>query len=229
MDTADENNFLTKSEERMARVERALKKKNQQVVFFVGAGIIVIAALVWFGIRLGRKAGGDGPGEYYPDNGQTHISLQTPPSTYSSNPPSSGPHYFDPANWGIYDYEVDDRIFIHNLEHGGIWIAYDPLAPQGAKDSLRAIVGEFNGVKVVMAPRQKKTEQDKDIAAVAWRRVYKFNLNGNGNLTEEQKNNIRAFYKKFVNRGPEAAPATMSGIDPKTVQSASLPEQQLSK
>lgn len=213
----EEENVLTKSEERRVRIEHALRKKNQRTVFFVGIGLVIIAALVWFGLWRIKRTGDKEPGEYYPDDGQQHISLQTPLSAYSSNPPSSGPHYFSPANWGVYDYAVDDRIFIHNLEHGGIWIAYDPSVPQGAKDSLLAIVNEFNGVKIIMAPRQKKMEQDRDVAIVAWQRVYKFDVGGNENLTEEQKNNIRAFYKKFVSRGPELVPATMPGVDPKSL------------
>lgn len=217
----DSNNLppLSKSEERMARIEEALGRKKRRTAFFVGIGIAILLALIGFFVWRGRKGENNRIGEYYPDDGQQHISLNETPITYSSHPPSSGPHYFSPANWEIYDYEVDGRIFIHNLEHGGVWIAYDPSVPQGVKDDLVALVNEFNGVKMVMAPRSKKTEQDKDIAVVAWRRVYKFNLEGKDTLTEEQKNDIRVFYKKFVNRGPESVPATMPGIDPKSLPS----------
>ena len=45
---------------------------------------------------------------------------------YDSVPPAGGPH--DPA-WlecGAYDAPVRDENAVHDLEHGGVWITYDP-------------------------------------------------------------------------------------------------------
>ncbi|MDZ4286148.1 MAG: hypothetical protein U1A23_04410 [Candidatus Sungbacteria bacterium] len=66
-----------------------------------------------------------------------------------------------------------------------------------------------------MAPR---SANDTDIAVSAWTRMTKFNLTGDG-LSDEQKNQIRAFYKALKNRGPEFVPG-MPGIDPKSIENA---------
>ena len=45
---------------------------------------------------------------------------------YSSLPGTSGPHWQTPANWGVYSTPQNESQLIHNLEHGGIVIWYDP-------------------------------------------------------------------------------------------------------
>ena len=152
------------------------------------------------------------PGEFFPNVGQEHVPLdQEPPKPYNSNPPSSGAHFSSPARWGVYDSEVPDKLFIHNMEHGGVWISYRPNATKEVVAQLNAIVQEFGGSKIVMAPR---SANDADIAVAAWSRVMKLQIKG-GVLTDLQKNEIRRFYRAFKNKGPEFVPDTMQGVDPK--------------
>lgn len=197
------------------RIEKAIRRKRiKQIAWIAGillAIVLVIGAIVWAGRWRERTL----PGVLYPAVGQEHIALNDSlPKAYNSNPPSSGAHFSSPANWSAYDYEVNDKIFIHNLEHGGIWIAYRPNMSARVVEDLKNIVSEFNGSKIVMAPR---SANDADIALVAWARVLKFNLT-EGMLSDNNKNDIRRFYRAFKNRGPEFVPDTMPGVDPKSVQ-----------
>ena len=206
---------FSKSEWKQERTQAAIRRRHLVTAVWIGGAIlVVILALgggVWWSYRWQRNA----PGPSYTDIGQEHIPLSTdPPRPYNSNPPSSGAHFSSPANWEVYDYEVNDKIFIHNLEHGGIWIAYLPTIPSKAIEDLKGIVNEFGGSKLIMAPR---AANDSDIAVAAWTRVHKINLVG-GDITEEELNQIRAFYRAFKNKGPEFVPDTMPGVDPKTVQ-----------
>lgn len=197
------------------RAMQAVKRKAIKRIAVVLLVVIALVALVIWGINYSRSRVENLPGVFYPSIGQEHIALNAaPPAPYNSNPPSSGGHFAKPANWGVYDYEVNDKIFMHNLEHGGIWIAYKPDVPAGVAEDLKSIVKEFGGSKFVMAPR---ASNDADIAVAAWSRVLKFDLSG-GAITEEQKAQIRAFYKSYKNRGPEFVPDTMPGVDPKSVQ-----------
>ena len=177
-------------------------------------GVVIVLGGGGYGlVRYSREYSGNLPGVFFESQGQQHVALNTP-FAYNSNPPTSGPHFSQPANWGVYDYEVKDQIFIHNLEHGGIWIAYRPTVPPAVVDQLKAIVSEFSGAKVVMAPR---SANDADIAVAAWSHVYKFDLTGD-TLAPEWVNGIRRFYKALRDRGPEFVPGNMPGIDPKSVQ-----------
>ena len=179
--------------------------------FLIVILLVVLGGILW----LYNRSSANAPGISYPEVGRDHIGLNAAlGQPYNSNPPSSGAHYASPANWRVYDYEVNDKIFIHNLEHGGVWIAYRPTISSEAKAELKAIVEEFSGSKLVMAPR---STNDADVAAVAWTKVLKFDL-AQGKLSPEQKGQVRDFYKAYKNRGPEFVPDTMPGVDPRSVQ-----------
>ena len=189
------------------RMARAKKIKKLFWWFFVlvvvfGAGYGLVK---WIAYRQAHL-----PGEVFPEVSRDHIPLNDPkPRGYNSNPPTSGPHFSSPAKWGIYDYEVRDEIFIHNMEHGGVWISYKPGVPQGVVEDLKKIVGDIN-TKIVLGVRSKN---DTDIAVVAWTRLLKFNLSG-GVLSASQKGDIENFVQSFVNKGPEFIPDMGGGIDP---------------
>lgn len=43
---------------------------------------------------------------------------------YSSNPPTSGPHYGFWAEFGIYDQAIPRGFWVHAMEHGAVVVAY---------------------------------------------------------------------------------------------------------
>ncbi len=213
--TQQTGDYISKADIKRERAAGAARRRRAIRTTFVIVVVIVVIALIVGGIWWSRSRAATAPGISYPDAGQEHISLTADlPRPYTSNPPSSGAHYPSPANWDVYDYEVHDRLFIHNLEHGGVWISYKPTVDTHVIEHLNSIVDEFGGSKIVMAPR---LANDSDVAVVAWTRVLKFDLGGQ-DISEEQLNQIRAFYKAHKNRGPEFVPDTMPGVDPKSVQ-----------
>ena len=203
---------ISEQERRIAAARRARNiKRTLWVLFFA----LLVAGIGYAAVYFGKSTpgSGEGPGESFASQGQDHVALRTP-FEYNSNPPSSGPHYQSQANWGMYDYEVLDQIFLHNLEHGGIWIAYRPTTAPEALADFQGLVQELAGRKIVMAPR---AQNDADVALVAWTRVLKFDLDGGG-LTPDQKELIRAFHRGWINHSPEQVPDLMPGVDPKSVQ-----------
>lgn len=89
-----------------------------------------------------------------PDEGRTHVA-EGSAINYKNNPPSSGPHYPSPQNWGIYDKAVPAGYFVHNLEHGGVVVLYDcPNGCAATVDVLKKAFDtfpkdKFNEVKLV--------------------------------------------------------------------------------
>jgi hypothetical protein len=79
-------------------------------------------------------------------NGQASRALAhdhvTGPVTYSVTPPAGGPHNAAWMNCGIYDKPVPSERAVHNLEHGAVWITYQPSLPQSEVDQLRAFAGK---------------------------------------------------------------------------------------
>jgi hypothetical protein len=77
--------------------------------------------------------------------GHTHV---TGPVTYSVTPPAGGDHNAEWMNCGVYDKPVPAERAVHNLEHGAVWITYQPSLPQSEVTQLRA----FFGRQAVLSP-----------------------------------------------------------------------------
>src|SRR3989344_3509925 len=87
----------------------------------------------------------------------------------NSTPPTSGPHYAQPADWGVYEQPLLDERLVHNLEHGGIWLSYRDADDTALTAQLRDIADDYT-LKVIMTPRP---ENDARIAVAAWGRLLK--------------------------------------------------------
>lgn len=60
------------------------------------------------------------------------------PVTYSVVPPVGGDHNATWLNCGIYGKPVPNEYAVHNLEHGAVWITYQPSLPKSEVAALRA-------------------------------------------------------------------------------------------
>ena len=69
--------------------------------------------------------------------GHTHV---TGPVTYAVTPPVGGDHNAVWMNCGIYDKPVPNERAVHNLEHGAVWITYQPSLSQSEVSQLKAFV-----------------------------------------------------------------------------------------
>jgi hypothetical protein len=62
------------------------------------------------------------------------------PVRYAVTPPVGGPHDEVWMNAGAYTAPVPSERAVHDLEHGAVWITYDPDLPQAQVDVLSAFV-----------------------------------------------------------------------------------------
>ena len=60
------------------------------------------------------------------------------PVTYDQTPPVGGPHDAIWLNCGIYTQPVPNENAVHDLEHGAVWVTYDPSLPAESVTKLRA-------------------------------------------------------------------------------------------
>ena len=70
-----------------------------------------------------------------------HVSHVRGPVTYVMTPPAGGPHNIVWMNAGVYTKPVPSERAVHNMEHGAIWITYDPKLPKRTVAKLVAFVG----------------------------------------------------------------------------------------
>lgn len=189
-----ERRELRHQAEEQHRASGHKKRKIRKISFWVGAVVI----LVWGGwgtYQWAKKSEANKPGEAVTIQPAEHIQPGEPiPGLYLSNPPVSGWHYGQTAEWGVYDKELVDQNVIHNLEHGGIWISYKPDAPPELIAKLKEVADRY-GRKIILAPR---AANDSIIALAAWGRLDKFDYFDEARIVK--------FIKAHKDKGPEFVP-----------------------
>ncbi len=109
------------------------------------------------------------------DQGSGHIATGQK-GRYNSTPPTSGEHWAAPAApapWGIKDTTLPNEVTVHNLEHGGIVIAYNDLSGDDAA-KLKSLVRQLiaSGYpKIVLEPYPEL--RDAKVAVTAWTWILK--------------------------------------------------------
>ena len=163
---------------REAERRRAARHRRRRTMTWTLVGVVIIAALAalaWSG-ALGPQAAAvlgrtivPSAGDRIPILGRDHIPQGTPYRGYTSNPPTSGPHWGNPADWGVYTQPIPDEALVHNLEHSGVWISYKDPSDAALAEMLAAIVQRYPR-KVILTPRP---QNDAPIALAAWGRLLK--------------------------------------------------------
>ena len=100
-----------------------------------------------------------------------HVEGDIDYSDYT-NPPTYGPHHptengVVPRPTGVYDTEQEDEDLVHNLEHGQVWISYDPtlLDPADVTALEELVVSFGQKAGVILTPRAANTSA---IALASW-------------------------------------------------------------
>ena len=126
---------------RQAQIEH-LKRRG------LWSGGIIAGLLIIFLIVHGISGGGASsagtasvgtiPGVVtYTNLARTHV---TGTVTYAQNPPVGGPHNLVWLNCGIYAAPVHNENAVHSLEHGAVWITYQPTLASAAVQHLISLV-----------------------------------------------------------------------------------------
>ncbi len=178
------------------RRESNRKKHGKEIINGASKKILwwIIAAITIAGIGYGmvilfRQTTKERPGEAILIQGQEHISVGAAHPEYNSNPPTSGWHYANEADWGMSENAIPDEQILHNLEHGGIWISYKNI-DDSTKKQLEKI--SRSGSKIIITPRQGN---DTPITLASWGRLQK--------LEQFDEIAIMNFIKANKNRSPE--------------------------
>jgi hypothetical protein len=163
-------------------------------------GALVIGAVIVVVVVLFAGGGGGRIGERQVDQGGGHIADGSIGGPYSSVPATSGQHWNTPANWGVYtaaNPAIQSQV-IHNLEHGGIVIWYQP--DQLSADDVTTLTNYADQqirsakFKVILSPW---TGQDfgHPIAVTAWDWLLY--------LDSADTSQIRAFLDDHYQQSPE--------------------------
>lgn len=114
---------------------------------------------------------------------------------YERTPPTNGDHAALWQNCGFYDEPVRDENAVHSLDHGAVWITYEPDLPQEQIEALRPY-GEQRYVLVSPYPGQPAP-----VIVTSWRNQLR--------LEDAQDPRLEQFVEQF--RVSETAPLSGNG------------------
>ncbi len=133
------------------------------------------------------------------DEGRGHDNKTFTAEDYDTNPPTSGTHFPQWAQDGIYTEETVPQLgeLVHTLEHGRINIQYKPGTPPRVVRQLEAFLAEADGgYHMLLYPNT--TDMDAQVAATAWDHMVTCPTVG-----DETWDVLRAFREAYIDQGPE--------------------------
>lgn len=92
--------------------------------------------------------------------GRNHV--QGPVDYPGKHPPTGGNHNPVPLTCGFYDQQPPDEFAVHSLEHGAVWIAFDPKTSAADVQTLKNFAKQDH---VLVTPY---AGMDSPITVVAW-------------------------------------------------------------
>lgn len=169
--------------------------RRRTVLTAVVLGIVLLLAVALVVVTAAGSDDDDGGGGEVATTGVPEGTVEvtvdgaghvTEDVAYDRFPPAGGPH--DPAwlNCGIYTEPVRPENAVHSLEHGAVWVTYDPTAVPA--DAVQALGGRPH---VLVTP---SADLSAPVVATAWGR--QLELDGPDDPRLEQ------FLRAFV-QGPQ--------------------------
>lgn len=123
------------------RKKEAARIRRRRLVGIGSGAAVVVAAVVlivaWAGSNRSAQPSAAGVLVTYPGLARDHVTGRV---AYPQTPPAGGPHAPVWQNCGIYTSPVPTEDAVHSLEHGAIWITYQPDLAANQVSILRADV-----------------------------------------------------------------------------------------
>jgi len=162
-----------KRQEKLAEYQKqvAKRKRGKLVWWVVGstAAVAVIGLVVASfafapapptSYQAGNSTGREISGVETFQNRSDHVQGAV---TYEQNPPAGGPHNPIWLNCGVYTQPQQNENAVHSMEHGAVWITYDPArVDQAGIDALKAVMPSSYAL---LSPYP---DMDTPIAVSAW-------------------------------------------------------------
>ena len=124
------------------RRQEAAAQRRRSAMFGIGLAVIVVLAIggIAWAVKVGSQEEPPPPPVAGVQTYDYEASQHTEePVEYEESPPAGGPHSGTWQNCGIYEAPINNENGVHSLEHGAVWITYDPSLPQEEIDTLNAL------------------------------------------------------------------------------------------
>ena len=112
-------------------------RRTSRTWVWVVAGVIAVAALAVLAVQNIQQSGPIQGVQFFAGLTANHTAGSV---TYAQTPPVGGDHSAYAQSCGIYDTPVTNENAVHSLEHGAVWITYQPDLPPADVETLRRLV-----------------------------------------------------------------------------------------
>jgi len=196
---------------KLAEYQRQVaKRRRSKLVWWivgVAAAAVVIAlvvASIVFTPRPVTLERGDGDGSAISgietfENSANHVEGAV---DYAQTPPTGGDHNAAWLNCGVYTEPVPNEHAVHSLEHGAVWVTYDPAQVDQA--TIDALESQLPSTYTLLSPYEG---MDTPIAMSAWNAQLKLD-----SADDERIGEFLEAYWRNVN-GPEPQAACTGAVD----------------
>jgi hypothetical protein len=211
----DQAKKLTVKQERDARraekvaaliAQQKRQQRNRRIGWIGGgvAGLLVVGLIITFVVtsakpKVDPASISIGELQTYPGLTSNHVTTTV---DYAQTPPAGGDHNAVWLNCGVYDEPVPNENAVHALEHGAVWVTYDP--EQIDEAGVNTIRSQLPDTFVVVSPFP---DLPAPVVASAWgNQVY---------LDGVDDTRLGDFVTKFwrSNDAPEPGAACTGGLD----------------
>lgn len=134
--------------EELKKAQQAKERRTRLAwVSGIAVVVLVIAGIVGFSIwrDVSTRPTLDAV-QTFEDLSATHVQT---PVTYEQTPPVGGDHNPVWLNCGVYDAPVPNENAVHSLEHGAVWVTYQPDLPA---EQVSALVDSLPSEYIVVSP-----------------------------------------------------------------------------
>ncbi|APH02737.1 MULTISPECIES: DUF3105 domain-containing protein [Janibacter] len=189
--------------------KKAQSAERRRSLLLAGAAAVVIALIagtVGYAIvseRDDRRAAGDLSGvKTFDYTGGNHVEGKI---DYKESPPVGGEHNGVWLNCGTYDTPVPDEHAVHSLEHGAVWIGYDPDLPEA---DVKKLDDALPDTYTILSPYEGK--MPGKIVLSAWSNQL--------SVDSADDPRIKGFIKEYRQgkQTPEPGAACTGGVTPET-------------
>jgi hypothetical protein len=156
------NNSKQRLSKREQRKQRQQQRRWQRIIVAIIAVLAIGALATFIALDISNSTAEiEGVEHAHEELERDHIEEEI---EVAGLPPMGGAHSSAWQNCGIYTEPINTENALHSLEHGAVWVAYQPELGQDAIDNLQQAVRR-GGTHVLLSPY---SELESPVVLTAW-------------------------------------------------------------
>lgn len=153
-------------EQKVSELRQQERARERRSTTLLSAGLVIGVVLavggVWWAVEAGTEDPTPGALEDVAAYQYEPSKHTDQPVEYAESPPVGGEHHPFWLACDFYDEPVPDEKAVHSLEHGAVWVTYDPELPAADIETLK---DRLDRNYLLLSPYEG---QQAPVVATAW-------------------------------------------------------------